>query len=105
MAEIVGRSAEAMAAYSEKKANGQQRKGRNATYPWHDLEIGQSFPVSKESIKKSSLITLAARTSKRLGKEFFVYEHKNVYEVTRVDDLKNEQIQPVRKVDFGFGKD
>lgn len=48
---------------------------RKRKYLWQELELGESFPVSHSEIKLGSLVTLAFRTGKRLGKKFRVLDH------------------------------
>lgn len=84
---------------SEKAMQETRIRGRNSKYPWEQLEIGQSFTVKYEEMKKVTLVPLAFRTSKRLGKRFKVTDHPEhkVYEVTRKPD-KGSAVAPVEQV-------
>ena len=72
--------------------NGPKQRGKERKYPWHELELGKCFTVSDNSIKLTSLITLAYRTGKRLGRVFKVLHHEEMglYEVAfvKVEDNK-----------------
>lgn len=59
-------------------------KSKQSKYPWAALEVGQSFAVSKDGIKMTTLMALAARYGKRHGKRYRVVAHEDVYEVGRL---------------------
>lgn len=61
---------------------------REGKYPWHSLNIGDSFKIPVANIKYTTLMTLAYRTGKRLNKKFKVVLHPEmgIYEVGRLAD-------------------
>lgn len=48
---------------------------KRAKYPWHTCSVGQSFAVDHNTIKLTSLRSLADRTGKRINKKFIVIDH------------------------------
>lgn len=84
---------------SDKVAKGH---AKDSKYPWHVLNVGQSFSVPVAEVKLTTLNTLAYRTSKRTGKKFKVVLHAElqVYEVARLPDPilnLNQPSQPVMR--------
>lgn len=69
--------------------NGPKQRGRERKYPWYEIELGKSFAVPDNSIKLTSLTTLAYRTGRRIGKVFKVLHHKELklYEVGYIADV------------------
>jgi hypothetical protein len=68
------------------------RVGKEAKYPWKELEIGKCFTVPDSQIKFSSLVTLAYRTGKKMKRVFEVVHHEEMglYEVGYVRNEENE---------------
>lgn len=71
-------------------------RARKSKYPWHQLQIGQSFEVPDSEVVVETLKSLAYRTGKRTGKRFEVAHHPElkVYEVGRKADPVKETVLP-----------
>jgi hypothetical protein len=59
--------------------------GRKRVWPWHLLEIGQSFPIPSDRMTFGTAKSLAYKTGKRLNKKFHVFNHGDTYEVGRIE--------------------
>lgn len=73
---------------SSKKAINRKVEKRNKKYPWDILQIGQSFAVDKNTVKKHSLVCMAGQIGLRKNKKFVVIDHgedTNSYEVARIE--------------------
>lgn len=55
---------------------------KSTRYPWHDLEIGDSFIISDRT--RGSVSSLASYQGKRTGKTFRVSEDGDCFRVWRV---------------------
>lgn len=53
--------------------------------PWNDMKIGTSFMVEETQIGLQTLRALAYQAGRRLKKKFRVFDHKEYFEVARVE--------------------
>ena len=68
-------------------AMAEAKEHESVTYPFEDMEIGQSFTVAFADANEVNLRTAASRASKRFSKKFKVVKHSeySCYEVGRVE--------------------
>lgn len=76
-------------------------KASRGKYPWSELPVGQSFAVPFGNVNETTLVSLAFRAGKKLGRKFKVVEHLDakVFEVARladpIQDNKNQLGQAI----------
>ncbi len=77
-----------------------EKAGKNSIYPWQTLIVGRSFIIPPEAGKKySSIVNLAYRTGKRLGKKFRVMDHgQHGIEVARVENERPIDVEKFKQL-------
>jgi len=85
------------AAFKAAKGKSGGGKGRKWVYPWLELAVGDSFPISPDKMKFETAQSLAYKTGKRYNRKFAVLNHGDVYEVGRLADpvpvVKEEKVK------------
>lgn len=89
----------------QKKAT--KRPSFAAKYPWKDLPIGQGFRVPAGQVKYGSMVSLAYKMSKKLGRDFgvkgygkgeglFVFRRADPPVQSEIAAMDGAPIQPVK---------
>ena len=58
------------------------------SYPWNELEVGQSFFINCDDVNETSLRTMVSNRSRTTGKVFKCFKRKNenMFEITYISD-------------------